>query len=308
MAFSRDYCLISPCRNEKKYMERTIKSILSQSVLPEKWVIVDDGSTDGTTELIQKYEKEHAFIQGVYRKDRGKRSVGPGVIEAFYAGLETVSLFDYAYICKMDMDIEFESHYFESLLREMEKNPYLGSCSGKFYFRDPETGQLSSERCGDEMSIGATKFYRVACFQEIGGFAREVMWDGIDCHKSRMLGWEAWSFKDPTLRVYHLRQMGSSHNNILTGRMRHGFGQYYMGTGILFLLVSVVYRMAWRPFIIGGLMMLWGYLAAALRKAPRYEDVEFRKFLRQYQWKSLIMGKTRAAQVMTRYRPAGAVG
>ena len=134
----------------------------------------------------------------------------------------------------------------------MEANPRLGNCSGKPYFPGPSNhaktfdGELISEGCGDENAIGASKFYRVACFRQIGGFVRQVMWDGIDGHRCRMKGWIAESWDDPELRFLHLRPMGSSHKGIVTGRLRHGFGQYYMGTGLGYMTASALYRMTRR--------------------------------------------------------------
>jgi hypothetical protein len=190
------------------------------------------------------------------------------VIDAFYAGLETVNLQDFDFVCKFDLDLEIPEVYFEELMMRMEAEPRLGTCSGKPYYPDPESGELISEKCGDEMSVGMTKFYRVSCFEEIGGFVREVMWDGIDCHTCRMKGWIACSWDDEQIRFLHLRAMGSSQKSIWTGRMRHGFGQYFMGTGLIYMTVSAVYRMTRPPLILGGLAMWWGYVRSALMRNP----------------------------------------
>ena len=178
----------------------------------------------------------------------------------------------------------------------MHASPRLGTCSGKPYFE--EGSRLVSEKCGDEMSVGMTKFYRADCFREIGGFVREVMWDGIDCHRCRMLGWIACSWDDPDLRFVHLRPMGSSQKGVLTGRMRHGFGQYFMGTDLLYMTVSAIFRLAHPPVLIGGLAMWWGYVKSALGRKPRYPDLEFRKFLNSYQRSCLIHGKSRATAAL----------
>jgi hypothetical protein len=141
-----------------------------------------------------------------------------------------------------------------------------------------------------------TKFYRVTCFKEIGGFVREVMWDGIDCHRCRMLGWSACSWDEPDLRIVHLRPMGSSQQGIYVGRMRHGFGQYFMGTGFLFMAASAMSRLTQKPYLLGSLAMLWGWLRSALKGLPRYQDLEFRRFLRRYQWRVLLVGKKKAVE------------
>ena len=287
------YVLISPCRDEADFARETLESVTRQSVPPALWVIVDDGSTDGTSAILAEYAARFDYIRVVSRRNRGARSVGPGVIDAFFAGYETVDVGAFDFLCKLDLDLALPPDYFRELLRRMWVDPRLGTCSGKPYFR-AEDGALVSEGCGDEMSVGMTKFYRVECFEEIGGFVREVMWDGIDCHRCRMLGWKAESFDDPAVRFVHLRPMGSSQKGILTGRMRHGYGQYFMGTGLAYMTASALFRMAHRPLVIGGAAMLGGYLGSALRGRPRYADLEFRRFLRSYQRDCLFFGKRRA--------------
>src|SRR5262249_16822336 len=154
----------------------------------------DDGSTDETPAILEEYSRRLPYLRVVRRLDRGARKVGPGVIEAFYAGLETAQLDDFDYVCKLDMDLDLPPRYFELLIERMEENPRIGTSSGKPWFIHPQSGAFVSEICGDEMSVGMTKFYRVACFEEVG-FVREVMWDGIDCHRCRMLGWIAESIE-----------------------------------------------------------------------------------------------------------------
>ena len=205
---NRDYLLISPCRNEAEYMRQTLDTVIAQSVRPARWVIVDDGSTDATPQILADYAAKHDWIQIVTRKDRGRRAVGPGVIEAFYAGYDVAEPDRFTYLCKLDLDLRLPPRYFEILMERMEADPRIATCSGKAYVE--EHGQLKDERHGDETSLGMTKFYRVERFKAIGGFVREVMWDGIDCHVCRMHGWTACSWDEPDLRFVHLRPMGSS--------------------------------------------------------------------------------------------------
>lgn len=290
---SQRYALISPCRNEADHIRRTLDSVITQTVRPALWIVVDDGSTDDTPTILDDYAARHDWIRIVVKPNRGHRAVGPGVMEAFYAGLEHVDLTAFDYICKLDVDLDLPPRYFETLMQRMAENPRLGSASGKPYNRT-SSGAWISERCGDEMSVGMTKFYRVACFKDIGGFVREVMWDGIDCHKSRQLGWVVRSWDESDLQFEHLRPMGSSQNNILTGRVRHGFGQYFMGSDPLYFTATAVFRMTQAPFVIGGLAMLWGYFSAALRRQTRLEDEALQAFIRKYQRQALLIGKARA--------------
>lgn len=288
------YLLVSPCRNEAGYMRLTLDSVVAQTVQPSLWLIVDDGSTDATPEILAEYAAQHSFIQVVTRENRGHRSVGPGVIEAFYYGYDQVDASQFDYVCKFDLDLDLPSRYFEILIQRMQDNPRIGTCSGKAYFKDKKTGQLVSEKCGDEMSVGMTKFYRRECFDDIGGFVRQVMWDGIDCHKCRQLGWIAVSWDESDLRFIHLRPMGSSQQGIFTGRMRHGFGQYFMGTSIFYMMASSVFRMLHPPYFVGGFAMLWGYIKSMLQRKSRFEDTELVGFIRDYQWQCLVKGKKRA--------------
>lgn len=286
------YVLISPCRNEAGYMRSTLDSVVAQSLRPTLWVIVDDGSTDETPAILHDYAGRHPWIRIVTREDRGHRSVGPGVIDAFYAGYQTIRPSDFEFMCKLDLDLELPPRYFEILMQRMTNNLRIATCSGKAYVR--EDGTAVPERHGDDTSLGMTKFYRTACFEKIGGFVREVMWDGIDNHRCRMNGWIACSWDEPELRFIHLRPMGSSQDSIYVGRMRHGYGQYFMGTGPGFMLASAIFRLNQRPYVLGSLAMMWGWLKAALQGKPRYEDRAFRRFLRRYQWRVLLLGKRRA--------------
>lgn len=290
-------------------MRRTLDAVAAQTVPPSRWIIVDDGSTDDTPAILEEYRARLPYLRVVRREDRGKRAVGPGVIEAFYTGLEHIELAGFDFLCKLDLDLDLPPRYFEILIARMRDDPRLGTCSGKPYFPDPASGRLVSEHCGDETSVGMTKFYRAECFAEIGGFVRQVMWDGIDCHRCRMLGWKACSWDEPELRFVHLRPMGSSQTGLWTGRKRHGFGQYFMGTGPVYMLASALFRASKRPFIVGGLGMLVGYFGAWLARAPRYGDRDFRRFLNRYQWSCLVRGKRAAtarldATRAQRIRPA----
>jgi poly-beta-1,6-N-acetyl-D-glucosamine synthase len=289
---SRRYALITPCRDEAQYARRTLDSVTRQTIPPAIWVIVDDGSTDETPKILAEYAERFPYIKIVTRADRGERKLGGGVMDAFYAGYETIDPSEYEYVCKLDLDLDLPHRYFETLMERMEANPRIGTCSGKpYYVKD---GKLISEMCGDEHSVGMIKFYRTDCFQQIGGFVRELMWDGIDGHRCRMKGWLALSWDDREINFEHLRPMGSSDRNWWTGRVRHGVGQHFMGTGLAYMLVSSLFRATRPPVVAGGVAMFWGYLKSAFQRRPRYSDAEFRRFLRRYQMDCLLRGKNSA--------------
>ena len=285
-------------------MRQTLDSVVAQTLLPARWVIVDDGSTDQTPAILAEYAARHDWISIVTRADRGHRAVGPGVVDAFYSGFAAINPDDFDFVCKLDLDLFLPPRYFEILVRRMNEDRRIATCSGKAYLR--EEGELVFERHGDDTSLGMTKFYRMDRFRQIGGFVREVMWDGIDCHACRMHGWIACSWDDPELRFVHLRPMGSSQQSIYTGRMRHGYGQYFMGTGFLYLAVSALARMNQKPYVLGSLAMMWGWVKSALMRRPRYGNADFRRFLRRYQRRVLTVGKRRAIDELI--QPSQAAG
>jgi glycosyltransferase involved in cell wall biosynthesis len=300
---ARRYCLISPCRDEAQHARRTLDSVARQTLAPALWIIVDDGSMDGTAAIVEEYAAKLPYLRLIRRPDRGHRKVGQGVIEAFNAGYDTIDPSDFEYICKLDLDLDLPAGYFEALVRRMEAEPRVGTTSGKPWFVHPRTGALRPEVCGDEMSVGMTKFYRRTCFTEIGGFVPQVMWDGIDCHRARMLGWIAESLSDEAVRFVHLRPQGASHKGIWTGRARAGFGQYFMGTAPAYYFASAMFRAFEHPVVIGSVAMLWGYARSALMRLPRYEDPVFRRFLRRFQYSCLVRGKAAAiAELNARQR------
>jgi biofilm PGA synthesis N-glycosyltransferase PgaC len=288
------YALITPCRDEAKFARRTLDSVTQQTISPSLWLIVDDGSTDETPQILTEYAAKFPYIKVIRRENRGFRKLGGGVIDAFYEGYDRIRSEDFDYVCKFDLDLDLPRAYFQTLMEKMGQEPRIGTASGKPWFS--ADGKRISEKCGDENSVGMIKFYRTDCFRQIGGFVRELMWDGIDGHRCRMLGWIAVSWSDPELQFEHLRPMGTSHRNWWTGRVRHGFGQYYMGTGITYMLASAIFRIFHPPVVRGSIAMLWGYFRSLLTRAERYPDPEFRQFLRKYQWRSLVFGKERATR------------
>lgn len=288
----RRYLVITPCRDEAEYLPITIETMIKQTVPPALWLIVDDGSTDATPDLVEEASKQHPWIKLYKRADRGSRAVGAGVIEAFNEGLAQVDLDEYDYLCKLDADLGLPEVYFQRLIERMEADPLLGNFSGKTYI-NPSGDRWVSERMGDENAIGPTKFYRTQCFKDIGGFVSQVCWDGIDGHMCRMKGWKALSSDDQEIRVKHHRPHGSSQQSLWTGRKRWGRGKYFMGSSPLFMLGVAGYRAIERPFIIGSLGLLTGYVQAWISGHQRMTDREYLRHLHRYELRSLFLGKRR---------------
>jgi len=286
--------VISPCRNEARTLARTVACMERQTLKPVRWVIVDDGSSDDTPLVLAEAAARIPWLQVVRRRDRGFRHVGGGVVDAFYAGLETANV-SYDYVAKLDVDLEFAPRYLEHALEHFAQDSRLAAISGKVF--RPEGEGFVEEFMIDEMVAGQFKLYRREAFEEIGGFVREVMWDGIDFHRCRMRGWRTASVKDPELRITHLRLMGSSDHGIYRGRLRWGEGQWFMGSSPFYVFASGVFRMRERPRVIGGLLIICGYLRAALSRRPRYGEPAFRRSLRSWQAQRLRrLLRTRSAR------------
>jgi glycosyltransferase involved in cell wall biosynthesis len=277
--------LISPCRDEQATLERTIACMKAQTLTPFRWVVVDDGSEDRTPEILARAAQEIPWLRVVTRANRGFRKVGGGVIDAFYDGLASVDV-DYDFVGKMDVDLEFSPRYFEHILGHFERDPRLAAASGKVF--RPEGDGFVEEFMIDEMVAGQLKLYRRHCFEEIGGFVREVMWDGIDFHKARMHGYRTASLHDEELRIIHLRLMGSSDKNVYKGRVRWGKGQWFMGTAFPYIVASGALRMREKPYVLGGLAIIAGYLAAAAKRERRFEEPGFREGLHAWQHARLL--------------------
>lgn len=281
--------IISPVRNEFNHFPKTIDSMLRQSLKPIQWIIVDDGSTDNTWELIKDLNKKYSWIFPLKKEDRGSRIVGPGVVESFYFGFEYIKDKNYEFICKMDGDIMFHHTYFSKLISYFDNDKYLGAASGKPFIRKGKS--LVEERTNNEMVCGQINFYKKKCFEEIGGFVKEVHWDAIAFHRARMSGWRTKSINDTNLNFIHLRVMGSSHKSIVHGRLRWGKGQYFLGTHPLYLIFIALYRSVEYPFVIGGLCIIIGYCKAALKRMRRYEYLNFRKSLHAWQLERLCLAR-----------------
>lgn len=284
--------VVSPTRNEETTLPRTLASMEAQTLRPLRWILVDDGSTDRTPELMREAAARLPWVRVVTRPDRGYRKLGGGVIEAFDAGRATIDV-EHDFIAKLDVDMEFEPTYLERILQEFARDPKLAAASGKVFRR--EEGRLVEEFIIDEMVAGQFKLYRRDLFERIGGFVREVMWDGIDIHRVRMAGFKTRSFDDPELRLIHLRVMGSTDKNVYRGRLRWGRGQWFMGSSFPYVVASGLFRMRERPYVVGGLLIIAGYLDGLVRRVPRYGEPEFRRELRRWQHQRLRRLFTRGA-------------
>jgi len=277
--------VISPVRDEARYVRHTLDAMISQTVRPQEWLFVDDGSTDDTRKIIESYAADHPWIRVVSRDNRGFRQLGSGVIAAFDFGRSKLQSADYRYIAKLDGDMSFPARYLEVMLERLEREPKLAAVSGKGF--RPEKGGYVEEYMIDEMVAGQFKLYKRDAFDDIGGFTQTILWDGIDIHRCRLKGYSTSSFHHPEARLIHHRLMGSSDANVYKGRVRLGRGIWFMGYHPLYAIASGLFRMHEKPYVVGGLIILLSYLYAAIRREPQLDDPQFIRELRRWQLEKL---------------------
>jgi glycosyltransferase involved in cell wall biosynthesis len=282
------YVVISPVRNEAQFIEQTIQAMINQTVKPSEWIIVNDGSTDETGDIVARYAAHYSWIKPINRQDRGYRQRGPGVVDAFYEGFGQITHTDYEVVVKLDGDLSFEPSYFEELLKQFAANPRLGIASGQPYVFDGK--EWVTEKPLIPCTHGPTKLYRRECFEAIGGIQRSLGWDSIDDWKARMLGWQTASFE--YLRVLHHRTWGAA-TGALKSRVEQGQGAYFMGYHPLYMLARCIRRMVDRPYVLSGLAMLWGYFSDWLKRREKVNDPAMIRFLRQNQLRRLGLARAR---------------
>ncbi len=279
------YVLISPARNEELYIEKTIQSVISQTVLPLKWVLVSDGSTDRTDEIVRGYLTANPWMQLVRLPDERDRSFAAKVT-AFKAGYEEVKDLDYAIIGNLDADISFDPDYFEFLMGKFADDPKLGVAGTPFR---EESGYSSAEDSyeGGKHVAGGCQLFRRECFQDVGGYI-PVKGGGIDwiaVTTARMKGWKTRSFQEKYF--FHYRSLGTAERNRLGATFDYGKKDYYLGGHIVWELFRVMYRMIQKPYIAGGVALLSGYLWGGLTRMERPVSSELMKFHRREQMEKL---------------------
>jgi poly-beta-1,6-N-acetyl-D-glucosamine synthase len=277
--------IVSPVRDEASLIRNTLDAMLAQTVRPQEWLFVDDGSTDETRAIIESYRHGNPWIRAISRDNRGFRQLGSGVIAAFNFGRERLENQDYQYIAKLDGDMSFPPRYLEIMLAKLQSDPQLAAVSGKVF--RPEGGSYVEEFIIDDMVAGQFKLYKRSAFDEIGGFTQTILWDGIDIHRCRMKGYRTLSFHDSNARLIHHRLMGSSDASVFKGRIRLGRGIWFMGYHPLYAIASGLFRMHERPYVVGGMIIIGSYLFAAVRGEPQFEDREFIRELRRWQLRKL---------------------
>jgi glycosyltransferase involved in cell wall biosynthesis len=277
------YVLVTPARNEAEFIEGTIRSVITQTVPPEKWVIVSDGSTDGTDQIVQRYAGRYPFIELLRMAERSERHFA-GKVHAFNAGYATLVGVDYDVIGSLDADITFDPEYLEFLLEKFQQNPRLGVAGTPFR---EGTQQYDYRFTSIEHVSGACQLFRGACFEDIGGYVPRHM-GGIDLVAvitARMKGWETRSF--PEKVSLHHRTMGTAGRGVLRSHFLGGRGDYLLGTHPVWELCRSVYQIVKPPFFLGAALRLSGFVWAMLTRLQKQVPTEFTEFRRQEQMRRL---------------------
>jgi poly-beta-1,6-N-acetyl-D-glucosamine synthase len=278
-----NYVVITPVRDEKEHLASTIESMLRQTALPREWVIVDDGSTDGTAKILDDCAARYPWITAVHRPDRGFRKSGGGVVEAFYHGYGALSLNEWDFIVKFDGDLSFEPTYFEACLGEFDQDSKLGIGGGIICY--VENGRKVFENTPSFHVRGATKIYRRACWDGIGGLIHAPGWDTFDEVKANSLGWTTKSF--PGLHLVHQRVTGAADGHWRTSA-KYGRANYICGYHPLFMMAKCIARVPQRPFLIGAIGLLYGFCSGYLTNVKQVDDWRTIAYLRRQQMRRLF--------------------
>ena len=281
------YVIITPARDEELHIRTTIESMLGQTILPVEWVIVNDGSTDGTGKIVDEYAARYPWIRAVHRTNRGFRKAGGGVVDTFNDGYRTLTCKDWDFIVKLDGDLSFEPDYFEKCFGTFDLEPQLGVGGGVMCYI--ENGTKSFEANPAFHVRGATKIYKRACWDAIGGFWPAPGWDTMDEVKANMLGWTTRSF--PDLHLLHHRHTGAA-DGAWANWVKNGRANYICGYHPLFMLSKCVHRLGQRPYIVGSAALLYGFLTGYLNRIPQVDEPKTIQYLRQQQIARLLGRKT----------------
>src|SRR5947199_2138902 len=279
------YVLITSARNEEAFIAKTLDSVVCQTVLPERWVIVDDGSTDHTAEIVEEYAKRYPWIELVRRQQCQDRNFASKA-HAVNAGLERVQSLDFEIVGNLDADVSFEPNYMEFLMRKFREDPDLSVAGTPF----TQGGNYDSRRDsfeGENYVAGPCQLVRRNCFQDIGGYVpnRAGGVDWIAVMTARMKGWKVRSFAEK--RFHHHRSMGTAGRGALRALFSYGEKDYYLGGSPVWQLFRVSYRMTKKPVCTGGLALLSGYIWASLRRVTRAVSPELMRFHRKEQMRKL---------------------
>jgi glycosyltransferase involved in cell wall biosynthesis len=314
------YVVVSPARNEERYLAETVESMRRQTLKPRRWVLVDDGSSDRTGPMIDEAARGHPWIVALHRPDRGSRQAGSGVVEAFNEGFAVIAAEPWEVVVKLDTDLSFEPDYFERCLAALEDDPQLGIVGGTCCVVKDGAARPEFENEPAYHVRGPTKIYRRECFAAIGGLLKAPGWDTVDLVTAHMLGWTTRTL--PDVRVVHHRPTGDAYGAWSNWR-KNGLANYVAGYHPVFMACKCAKRLVARRSVAGAVEAagLWaGFVGGYVRAVPRVGNPAVIRHLRQQQWRALTLRpslwSTRAGVVRDgshrgapwRWRPANSAG
>jgi len=279
------YIVITPVRDEAPYIARTISSVLGQTVLPQQWIVVDDGSTDGTGEILDSYARQHSWLTVIHRSNRGYRAAGSGVMEAFHAGYSHADE-GWDFLVKLDGDLSFPAEYFEECFEKFRGESSLGIGGGTIC--QLEDGQLRVDSVGDPPFHvrGATKIYRRACWESIGLPVKAPGWDTIDEMRANLHGWTTRTF--PELKLVQHKPTGAAAGK-WADAYKNGRANYMTGYHAAFMLAKCAKRAFRKPLFVEATALLVGYSSGYLRRIPQLADEATIRYVRQQQLRRLLL-------------------
>ena len=270
------YVLVSPVKDEALFVEKTIESVLRQTIKPLRWIIVDDGSRDKTPEILAQHASRADWISVLRLETPAQRWSADTEIRPFLAGYELVKNEDFDFIVKLDCDLEFGSDYFEQLLERFARDPQLGIASGAY--SEKKKKKWHRIKMPGYHAAGCSKMVRIACFRDIGGFVQSRGWDTLDQIRAQMCGWKTRHFTDLTL--FHLKAEGSSMGFLKTS-VKSGEVYYKTGGGWFFFGLKFAHRLiAGEPIVLGAFGMLFGVFKSWFKGMPRLVSASEANFYR----------------------------
>jgi glycosyltransferase involved in cell wall biosynthesis len=279
------YALITAAHNEASFIAKTLDSMVAQTALPERWIIVDDGSIDQTAEIVQSYKVRYPWIELMQRPRRPNRSFAAKA-EAVDLGLEHLGSVQVDVVVNLDGDVSFEPGYMEFLMRKFTEDPSL-AVAGTPFVEDDGYDSAKDSFEGENYVAGPCQLFRYDCFKDIGGYVPHAAGgiDWIAVMTARMKGWKVRSFAEK--RFHHHRSLGTAGRSSFAANFSYGEKDYYLGGSPIWELFRVIYRMAKPPFFIEGFALFLGYCWAALRRVRRPVSRELMRFHREDQMKKL---------------------
>lgn len=276
------YIIITPVFNEEEYLLIFINSIVNQTLKPIKLILVDDNSTDNSSEIIKNFADKYSWIQYIYHSSDNHKSQGGKVINAFNFGLKSICISEVDFISKIDADLELPTDYFQQIAKAFEDNPKLGICGG--IIEEMKNNNWVEIKQASYHVRGALKSYRSKCFEQIEGLMQVLGWDGLDEMKAMYMG---WTTKNINCKVKHFRPASTSYNR-QDLNYKIGLANYQNGGNLFLAIIRSLVKIKQKPIGKVSISFIKGYLNGYINNKERYVDSDFAKFINKYHLKRFL--------------------